>query len=202
MTAPHWDAVYAAKTAADLSWTQPEPAASLRLVTGAVPAPGSVIDIGAGTSTLIEHLLAAGYPDLTALDVSAHALALAQQRLGPTAEQVCWLVADLLAWEPSRTYDGWHDRAVIHFLVDPHDRDRYIALATRAVAGGGAIVIGTFAADGPAQCSGLPTARYDADALGALFAPTFALEHTEREQHQTPWGVPQSFTWVVLRHRG
>ena len=199
MTAPHWDAVYAAKSGAELSWTQQEPATSLRLVTGAVPAPGSVIDVGAGTSTLIDRLLDAGYGDVTALDVSEQALAVTRHRLGPRREQVCWVVADLLAWEPPRTYDGWHDRAVFHFLIDPHDRDRYIELATRAVAGGGALVIGTFADDGPAQCSGLPTARYDADAMSALFTPTFTLEHAERELHQTPWGVPQSFTWVVLR---
>ncbi|MGB8650595.1 MAG: hypothetical protein WCD35_08025, partial [Mycobacteriales bacterium] len=97
-----------------------------------------------------------------------------------------------------RRYDVWHDRAVLHFLVEPADRARYVATATRAVAAGGALVLGTFAVDGPTQCSGLPTARYDAAALAAVFAPGFTLTHAEREEHVTPGGAVQPFTWVVL----
>src|SRR5680860_436429 len=51
---------------------------------------------------------------------------------------------------------------------------------------------------GPDQCSGLPTSRYDADTLAAAFAPAFSLEHSEREEHVTPGGAVQPFTWVVL----
>ena len=28
-----------------------------------------------------------------------------------------FVVADVLSWQPERTYDAWHDRAVFHFLV-------------------------------------------------------------------------------------
>ena len=66
---------------------------------------------------------------------------------------------------------------------------------------GGGLVLGTFASDGPTQCSGLPTARYDADDLAAAFGTGFVLEHSEREEHVTPHGVVQPFTWVVLRRR-
>ncbi|MDQ6613276.1 MAG: hypothetical protein M3083_00535 [Actinomycetota bacterium] len=50
----------------------------------------------------------------------------------------------------------WHDRAVFHFLVAPDNRARYHRLITDAVAPGGFVVVGTFAADGPQHCSGLP----------------------------------------------
>ncbi len=199
MTGAHWDDVYATKGADELSWTQPEPRTSLRLLTSAVPPPASVIDVGAGSSTLVDALLAAGYADITALDVSAEALAASQQRLGPRANEVTWVVTDLLRWDPDRTYDAWHDRAVFHFLVDPEDRTRYVELATQAATPGGAIIIGTFAQDGPTQCSGLPIARYEPTELAALFGPAFVMEHSEREQHQTPWGNPQSFSWATLR---
>jgi hypothetical protein len=72
-------------------------------------------------------------------------------------------------------------------------------VAASAVRPGGSLVLGTFAADGPTSCSGLPTARYDSDALAGRFVQWFDLTATEREEHVTPSGVVQPFTWVVLR---
>lgn len=192
----HWDAVYRSKSAADVSWYQPEPAVSLRLVTAAAGTSAAVLDVGAGASTLADELVAAGFVDVTVLDVSAEALARARARLDDRVEVV---VADLLAWTPPRQYDVWHDRAVLHFLVAPEQQQRYVETAAAAVRPGGALVVGVFALDGPEQCSGLPTERYDAERLQQLFAPYFALVHSEPEVHTTPAGVAQSFTWAVLR---
>lgn len=95
----------------------------------------------------------------------------------------------------------WHDRAVLHFLTQPQDRARYVATAARAVRSGGYLVVGAFAEDGPTRCSGLTTARYSAEKLGSLFRAGFELVHAEREEHHTPDGAAQSFTWAVLRRR-
>jgi hypothetical protein len=45
----------------------------------------------------------------------------------------------------------------------------------------------------------LPTSRYDPDELVRAFGSAFALEHAEREEHATPSGSIQPFSWVVLR---
>ena len=108
-----------------------------------------MIDVGAGTSTLVDALLDAGWSDLTVLDTSARALDTVRQRLGMRSAMVSFVVADVRAWTPLRTYDCWHDRAVFHFLVDARDRDRYVATATRAVPPGGTLVIATFAPGRP-----------------------------------------------------
>jgi len=120
-------------------------------------------------------------------------------RLARREDAVSFVVADILSWQPGRTYDAWHDRAVFHFLVRPDQREQYVATASRAIRPGGVLILGTFAADGPTRCSGLPTSRYDADALAKAFAPDFRLEHSEREEHVTPGGGVQTFTWAVLR---
>ena len=193
----HWNAVYDGRPARSLSWFQAEPSTSLQLLRAAAPPPASVVDVGAGESPLADHLLAGGWTDVTLLDVSDAALAATRSRLA--GAPVAYVVADLLTWRPPRQYDAWHDRAVFHFLVDAADRTGYVDRAVQAVAPGGALVVGAFAADGPSQCSGLPTARYDAAELAAEFAPTFRLERDEREEHVTPAGVVQPFTWVVLR---
>jgi ubiquinone/menaquinone biosynthesis C-methylase UbiE len=195
----HWDAVYGTRATDEVSWYQRLPTTSQRLLTSVSSPGGAVIDVGAGASTLADTLLGSGWTDVTVLDVSRTALAVVRDRLGERQRSVSFVVANVLSWQPERTFDAWHDRAVFHFLVRPDQREKYVATASRAVRPGGVLVLGTFAADGPTQCSGLPTARYDADALAAAFAPGFTLEHSEREEHVTPGGAVQPFTWAVLR---
>jgi hypothetical protein len=107
--------------------------------------------------------------------------------------------ADILEWEPDRRYELWHDRAVLHFLVDAERRERYLATLRLALAAGGGVVVGTFAADGPRTCSGLPVCRYSAGELADAFGETFEVVATRREPHVTPRGVVQPFTWVAGR---
>ena len=176
------------------------PTTSLRLLERWASPAGSVIDIGAGASTLVDVLVDAGWQDVTVLDVSAAALTKVRNRLGEGAEAVTFIAADVRSWQPNRTYDAWHDRAAFHFLVEQADRDRYVAMAAQAVTPGGVVVLAAFADDGPTECSGLPTSRYGTDELVCAFGPAFALEHAEREEHTTPFGTIQPFSWVVLRH--
>jgi SAM-dependent methyltransferase len=198
-TGAHWDSVYTARPPETMSWFQARPATSLRLLEAFLPGRGSVLDVGAGRSLLAETLLDSGWPDVTVLDVSTQALDALTARLDRHREALTVVAADLLSWQPVRTWDAWHDRAVFHFLTDPTDRAHYRAVASAAVAPGGVLVIGTFAADGPTRCSGLPTVRYDPATLAAQFEPAFALEHSETEHHVTPAGAAQPFTWAVLR---
>lgn len=197
----HWDHVWSDRPVDSVSWYQREPVMSLRLL-GVAAGPGSsAVDVGAGASPLVDRLLDRGWTDLTVLDLAAPALAVLRQRLGARADAVTFIASDVLDWRPERSFDVWHDRAVLHFLTDPDHQQRYAALAAATVAPGGALVLGVFAADGPTQCSGLPTAHFDAATLARLFAPEFRLEREEREEHRTPAGDRQAFTWVVLRRR-
>ncbi len=105
--------------------------------------------------------------------------------------------ADLLEWEPDRRYDLWHDRAVFHFLVDERERDQYVDTLSRALTPGGSVIVGTFAADGPDVCSGLPVRRYSSEDLVAALGEAFVVLETRREGHVTPRGALQPFTWVA-----
>ena len=161
----------------------------------------AVLDVGGGTSPLAGALLARGFADVTVLDLSEVALQTSRARLGPADARVRWVHADILDWIPDRTYGLWHDRAVFHFLVDAEDRERYVTTARSAVRPGGSVVVGTFAEDGPATCSGLPVARYDTQALADAFGAGFALVGSRRHEHRTPGGSVQPFTWVAMRRR-
>lgn len=197
----HWDAAYT-RTQDGFSWYQPEAATSLRLIAGTgVDRSAPVIDVGGGASTLVDGLLSDGFRDVTVLDLSPVGLDIARRRLGAGADRVRWLATDLLTWVPARAYALWHDRAVLHFLTDPDDRRRYVEVLAKALAPGGHAVIGTFAQDGPTECSSLPTARYSPEGIAELLGPGFTTVLTQREEHTTPSGRTQPFSWLVARAR-
>jgi SAM-dependent methyltransferase len=194
----HWSDVYSRSAVTDVSWFEAEPHRSLELIAAAeVGADAPIIDVGGGASVLVDRLLNRGHRDVTVLDVAQDALAVSRSRLGERAGQVDWLVADLLTWRAERRYRLWHDRAVFHFLADPADRDHYREALRAALAPGGHVVVGTFAADGPADCSGLPTHRYTVESLAAQF-PNYQLVQAVRDVHRTPAGSIQPFSWILL----
>lgn len=197
----HWEQVYRTKGPDQVSWFQAEALLSRHLIERVAPdRAASVIDIGAGASTLVDGLVASGYRNLTVLDLSPMALAVAQQRLGSVSAAVSWCTADVLAAVFVRgAFDVWHDRAVFHFLTDPADRARYVAQVRHAVRPGGHVLVATFAEDGPTRCSGLEVVRYSPDALHAEFGAGFRLLESHRELHTTPVGAKQAFTYCVCR---
>jgi trans-aconitate methyltransferase len=196
----HWDQVYDTRGAEQVSWFQPDPTVSLDFIDRLhLDQTQPIIDLGGGASTLVDRLLERGHTDLTVLDVSPHALELAQHRLAERAALVRWETTDLLRWTPTTPFALWHDRAVFHFLTEPDDRARYRELATANITPGGHLILATFAADGPEHCSGLPVTRYSTAELAEELGAGFTVETTRREHHHTPTGTTQPFIWLLLR---
>jgi ubiquinone/menaquinone biosynthesis C-methylase UbiE len=197
--ASHWNTAYRDKGEDGVSWFQDAPDVSLELIASIGGPKNSLIDIGGGASRLVDALLAAGVPTVTVLDISQASIDLARARVGDVASQVEWIVSDVTHWQPSRTYDVWHDRAAFHFLTDAADRQAYVANLERAVTPGGHAIVATFAPDGPERCSGLPIKRYDPQSLAETVGPGFVLVDSRRHVHTTPWGSTQAFQFSVLR---
>jgi SAM-dependent methyltransferase len=190
----HWEGLYRAKAAAELSWFEPLPRRSLDAIqeTG-VSLDAPILDVGGGASLLVDNLLLLGYTDLTVLDLAPAALALAKNRLGGAAERVSWMVGDITVFRPRRRYAVWHDRAVLHFLRDELDQKRYVETLRAALAPGGHLVLATFGPGGPHRCSGLPVQRHSVESLSALLGREFGLQSSTLEDHLTPAGLVQRF---------
>jgi Methyltransferase domain len=201
-SAKHWDHVYGHGDTTR-SWFQLQAIWSLQMLDRVGIGPSdSVIDVGGGSSPLTAALLARGHTDLTVLDVSLVGMRAAQQRLGDAAERVQWLVGDVRKWRPPRRYLVWHDRALFHFMITDQDRDAYLkALESATVPGRAISIFGTFASDGPRQCSGLPVARYSAAELAVAIGDSWQPIDDGRELHTTPTSVIQPFTWTAFRRR-
>lgn len=197
----HWQSVYCTKSADSVSWFQPHLDMSLALIEQAgLDCHSRVVDVGGGASTLVDDLLARGVLEVTVLDLSEQALSVSRARLEGRASGVRWLTGDVLL-QPFQqgSFDLWHDRAVLHFLVDLQDAQRYAKQARHALRPGGHAVIGGFAPDGPERCSGLAVARRSARDIVELFGDGFELIEQRIEQHRTPNGSEQSFLWSLLR---
>ncbi len=199
----HWENVYATKGVTEVSWYRTHLEKSLDLIahTG-VGKEGRIIDVGGGASTLVDDLLTEGYRHLTVLDISAAALAEAKARLGTRADKVTWLEADITETQlPHHHYDLWHDRAVFHFLTRAENRRRYVNLVRHALKPSGHITVACFGPNGPLKCSGLDIVRYGPDQLHGEFGGDFQLVRSVSEEHITPAGKQQQFTYCYCRMR-
>jgi SAM-dependent methyltransferase len=199
----HWEALYRTRSITEVSWSQPEARVSLELVTRVAPRRDSIIfDVGGGASTLVDGLVGRGYRGVTVLDIAAAALDAARARLGEAAARVAWVSADVLQHPfPPHRIDVWHDRAVFHFLTSSADRRRYVQQAASAVRPEGHVIVATFAADGPARCSGLEVCRYGPEQLHDEFGAAFELLAHVREEHVTPSGARQWFQYCLCAFR-
>lgn len=196
----HWDKVYQSKVSEELTWYQARPETSLRLIESAdLDSDARILDVGGGTATLVDCLLDLGYRNLGALDVSPVVLQRAQRRLGARGSSIEWLEADVTRFEPSHSWDLWHDRAVLHFLTDPEDVAGYRRSMLAALAPDGQAVIATFGPEGPPKCSGLHVQRYDPDSLLEVLGPKMQLVESVIEEHVTPKHAMQQFLFCRFR---
>lgn len=201
-SADHWDTVYLNRLAHEVSWYQVRPETTLQLINklGIQPT-DALIDVGGGASSLVDHLVAHGFTNLTVLDIATAALEAVKQRLGPLASQVNWLAGDITKLKIAGPYRLWHDRAVFHFLTEPADRQAYRETLISAVPAGNHAIVATFAEDGPERCSNLPVCRYSPEQLAAEMGAGFELIESLRETHVTPAQGKQSFIYCCFRRR-
>jgi SAM-dependent methyltransferase len=196
----HWEDIYQTKSPEQVSWTQAVPQTSLDLIFSLnLPKNAKIIDVGAGDSTLVDHLLEAGYTDLTVLDISAAALKKAKSRLGERSAKVKWIVADITKFQPEEGYDLWHDRATFHFLTEANTIMSYLQIIANAV--NQYLVIATFSENGPEKCSGLPIRQYSQHQLAAQFSEQFENIRCITEDHITPFQTTQNFSFCSFKKR-
>lgn len=198
----HWEHVYQTQSPTNVSWYQPVPARSMAFIreTG-VPVEAPIIDVGAGTATLVDVLLNSDYSDISVLDIAAAALMESSKRLGGAATSVHWIESDVLEFEPARRYYVWHDRAAFHFLNDATGIEKYMDVLRTALVPKGYFVLGTFGPEGPDRCSGHDVQRYSIEQLKLLLEADFDLMSSELEDHTTPTGNVQQFLYSAWQSK-
>ena len=190
----HWGDVYQEKSPSELSWYQKEPKLSLELIRCTnVASNDAIIDVGGGASVLVDYLSKESFTNLTVLDISENAIAMAKKRLGDTAKSIEWIVSDITQFDTSQKFSLWHDRALFHFLTEPSDREIYVNALIKTIKTEGHLIIATFAIGGPEKCSGLEIVQYDSEKMIAELGDNFSLVEERKEIHITPANKEQEF---------
>lgn len=196
----HWEKIYSNKQPHEVSWTQTIPHASLGFIHAFELKPDDgIIDLGGGESRLVDCLLEEGFKDITVLDISEVAIEKSKKRLGNKANDVKWILSDVTAFQPSRKYKVWHDRATFHFLTTEEQIEKYISLARNHVEDCGYLTMGTFSLEGPTKCSGLEIRQYSEESLTRQLCQGFEKLKCITEDHLTPFNTLQNFLFCSFR---
>ncbi|MEK7857138.1 MAG: class I SAM-dependent methyltransferase, partial [Acidobacteriota bacterium] len=168
-----------------------------------IPKDAAIIDVGGGSSTLVDDILDGGFWDVSVLDISSKAIEKSQERLGVRAEKVTWLVGDVTEIDLSADrFDLWHDRAVFHFLTEEDDRRKYVDLVTHSLKANGHFIVASFGPNGPQKCSGLDVVRYSPESMQEEFGNSFKVIRSVEESHQTPFSTTQEFVYCAFQKVG
>ena len=203
-TGRHWDAIFAATDDAELGWYEPDVSQTLKFL-DRIPAPaGSRVFVpGAGTSVLVDALLARGH-ELILNDISDAALDRLRQRIGTQPQRLTWLHHDIARPLPDGVpaADVWVDRAVLHFLLDEADIAGYFRNLRAALRPGGSVLMAEFSTGGAPRCAGLDVHRYSLDELAQRLGPGFDLLGHEDYTFINPHGEPRPYLYALFRRSG
>lgn len=198
----HWEKVFATKQENEVSWFQPKPETSINFfIENQIPKDAKIIDIGGGDSYLIDNLIEMGYQNLFLLDISENAIERIKNRLGAKAENVIFIVSDIVDFQPEITFDVWHDRASFHFLTNDNEISSYKNLVSNSIASDGFLFLGTFSENGPLKCSGLEIKQYSEAKFEAIFGNHFEKIKCFQENHQTPFETIQNFIFCTYKKK-
>ncbi|MCH2192675.1 methyltransferase domain-containing protein [Kordia sp.] len=200
----HWDTVYESKENEELGWFEEHPKTTLDLIAKiAIPKNAKVLNVGAGTTTLVDALLEKGYTNIIASDISDVAMQKLKQRIAETYnyELEC-IVDDLTNSSKLNTLsnvDLWIDRAVLHFFLDPEEQKAYFDLIKKIISPKGYVLIAVFSLDGADKCSGLPLFKYNSEILANHLGSDFTLVESFDHVYTNPFGGKRPYIFTLFQ---
>lgn len=197
----HWDKTYFSKNEESLGWYETDLSPTLGLVakTG-IDQAATILNVGSGSTTLIDELLALGYTNLIATDLSEVAIKKLENRIG--LGKVECLIDDLtnpVHLNNIAPVDLWIDRAVLHFFTEKKDQDHYFDLLKSKVKNKGFVLLAEFHLNGAATCSGLPVLRYSKEMLAEKLGANFVLMDSFDYKFIMPSGADRPYVYTLFQ---
>ncbi len=199
----HWNKVYSSRADEKLGWYEEFPQKSICLVDKCnLPPHAVILNVGAGTTTLVKFLLLMGYTNIIATDLSDGSLTKLKTSLGSYKDKITWIVDDLtkpVLLKNIPTVDLWIDRAVLHFFTESRDQDTYFELLKSKVKKGGFVLFAEFNLNGATKCSGLPIHRYSEEMLAEKLGDEFTLADSFDYLFFMPSGAERPYVYTLFR---
>lgn len=198
----HWNTAYAQKPTENLGWYEAVSQQTLDLITATqIDKNATILNVGSGSSTLIDSLIFDGYSNIIANDISSEALNSLKQRLGENSKNVQFLQDDLINPKALQNLqvDVWNDRAVLHFFLKEDEQNSYFNLLKKVVKPNGFVIIAVFAHNGAEKCCGLPLKRYKAEMLQEKLGNNFKLLKTFNYTFINPNGGERPYIYTLFQ---
>ena len=201
----HWNKAYQKHPTEKLGWFEEKSTKTLELLKKTnLPKTARILNVGVGSSTIIDDLLVEGYTNLIANDLSEKSLEDLKNRLGNSASKVNFLLDDLT--KPSKLntlekIDVWNDRAVLHFFLKEEEQQSYFSLINKLVKPNGFVLIAVFALDGAEKCCGLPLQRYNTKMIADRLGKDFSLQSSFNYTFINPYGGERPYVYTLFQRK-
>lgn len=202
----HWNNKYTSTQDEDLGWYEDIPETTIQLISKCnLPSNASILNVGAGTTTLIDELLKEDYTNILANDLSEVALKKLQDRVKEQYNYDLKCIADDLT-NPSelsqlKDIDLWIDRAVLHFFLKPEEQKAYFDLVKKVVSKRGFVLIAVFSLEGAPKCCNLDLQRYNKDMLQNRLGSDFQLIEAFNHTFINPRGGERPYIYTLFQRK-
>jgi len=200
----HWNKIYNDISEEKLGWYESDLYPTLNLIAKTnLKKTARILNVGAGSTTLIDKLLQLGYSNLIATDLSEVALSQLKKRVD--SKDVHYIIDDLTQPKQLKKIPPvnlWIDRAVLHFFTNTKDQNTYFNLLNKKIATNGFALIAEFNLQGASFCSGLPVLRYSKEILIKKLKNNFDLIAHFDHTYIMPSGEERPYIYTLFKKSG
>ena len=202
----HWNTTYTNSPEEKLGWYESDVSPTLKLIhkTG-LPKDARILNVGAGSTTLVNDLLSKGFNNLIATDISDVSLIKLKKRLGSSQQEVEFIVDDLTApthLNNIEPVDLWIDRAVLHFFNEAEQQNQYFDLLRRSIRSEGFALLAEYNLDGATKCAGLAVHRCNKEMLQDKLGGGFKLIDNFNHIYTMPSGDLRPYIYTLFQKKG
>lgn len=199
----HWCDAYTGVDITKLGWYENKSIPTLELIKkSGISKNATILNVGAGATTLIDDLLQKGYTKLIVNDISSCAMENIKARIGNKTENVEFITDDIIHpkyLDKINKVDLWNDRAVLHFFTEEEDQNSYFSLLKQKVKNGGFVILSEFNLQGAKKCSGLDVKRYDSKMLQDKLGKEFQLLEEFDYDYIMPSGNNRKYIYTLFQ---
>lgn len=200
----HWNSTYLKNQTENLGWYEEKSEQTLALIQETkLPKNATILNVGAGSSSLIDNLLEEGFSHIIANDLSNESLKPLKLKFDKN-NKVEFIVDDLL--NPSKlnklkNIDLWNDRAVLHFFLSKEEVTAYFNLLKMVLKPKGFVIIAVFAKNGADKCAGLPLKKYNVKMLENELGNDFELKKSFNYTFVNPFGGERPYIYTLFQRK-
>jgi SAM-dependent methyltransferase len=200
----HWNDAYLNNKTENLGWFEEKSEQTIALIKETkLPRNALILNVGAGSSTLIDNLLDEGFFNIIANDLSEEALKSLKNRIGKN-DKVKFIVDDLLnplKLNKLENIDVWNDRAVLHFFLKEEEIKAYFNLLKKVLKPNGFVIIAIFSKNGAEKCCGLKLKQYDVEMLENELGTDFELKNSFNYTFLNPFGAERPYIYTLFQRK-